>query len=732
MKRFLLITGLLFGFGILLFSQTYGGLFFVEWGDTTLTYNGYPQAPPATVFNGQGATVNMQLYFLGKETDVGKGYVATAIDNDPNFIDIYLYNNQTGFEIVPATITVQWGNTSLPYNSAQQAPTATATGVLGEDLQLTVTGLQTYVGTGYTAKVSLLYPNKNYVLADTTIMFDIVPAPITIQWGNTSLLYNGMPQAPTATATGIWDEQLLLTVTGAQTDIGTGYTATASFTYPISYYVLANPTTPFNIVPASAIVNIQWSNTSLTYNGVPQAPTATATGPDGEDLPLIVTGAQTDAGKGYTATASLVSPSLDFVLNNTTTLFDIAPAPITVQWDNTSFAYNGSPQAPTATATGVLNEDLPLTVTGAQTNAGTGYTATASANTNYNNYSFNNLTTLFDITQETLAIAAVNVTIEQGQSAQLEYNMTSGNLFGSDALTGSLAVETQNGVSLQPPYPTGTHIIVQGTLTAGSNYLIDFSEGTLTVIGMSPEIFDIDILVNGLPTERKGDIFYFIAGNGEDQASINVVTNLTNPGDIISIDGQQNPLTVMLSNYGDNSFVITVKPLNETPQNFTLVIERYYEKVVFEYPDVPTINCNNQTNGGFNFTGFQWYRAGIAITEATGPFLQVKDNATYHCELSHSNGVKFRTINILPHSLRSSGSLMAYPNPTQGKITILRKTNRDYPLNELTGKTNIQVLNLNGVIVMQPATNPFDMSTLPAGMYFINVNGEMVKVIKTN
>ena len=44
----------------------------------------------------------------------------------------------------------------------------------------------------------------------------------------------------------------------------------------------------------------------------------------------------------------------------------------------------------------------------------------------------------------------------------------------------------------------------------------------------------------------------------------------------------------------------------------------------------------------------------------------------------------------------------------------------------------IQVYDVNGVLVMQSETNPFDMSVLPEGIYFIKVNGISVKIIKVN
>lgn len=53
---------------------------------------------------------------------------------------------------------------------------------------------------------------------------------------------------------------------------------------------------------------------------------------------------------------------------------------VTLSWGSTELTYTGSVQAPTATATGMVNGDeIGVTVTGGQTDAGEDYTATASA-----------------------------------------------------------------------------------------------------------------------------------------------------------------------------------------------------------------------------------------------------------------------------------------------------------------------------------------------------------------
>jgi len=729
----------------------------VAWNNRSLTFTGYTQGPTAVATNTSG--LNIAITVKGAQINAAYGLTATAALTTPNSY-IRLVNATTTFNIVPATVPVQWGNTTLTYTGNLQAPTATATGVMDENLPLSVTGAQIDAGTGYTATASLNTTNNNYTLSNTTTKFEIVQPPVnidpfiyTVLWDRTPLTYTGNPQKPTATASNELGDSIAISVIGAKTNVGIGYLAQAELTIPDGRITLLNAMMMFEIVPAP--IPVQWGSTVLYYTGSPQAPTASLKDLMGEDMPLDIAGAQTNVGTGYTATAWLRTPDNNYTLTNVTILFSIVQAtPYNVVWGNKSLTYNGNLQAPTATATNDQGQSVAITVTGAQINVGTAYTATAELAVPNNSIVLNNATTLFDITPAPLDIAAVSETIVYGQTPVLAYTLRSGRLFGNDALTGALSVETLQAT----PYPVGEYVIGQGTLAANRNYTIIFTKGTLTVI----ESNQFDIIVNSKSATHEGDKYYGEpAENGENQAEVYV---LANPGETIEIGGQrQNPRIVALPLYGDNLFTITVTPPNGTPQNHTLIIERYYEKVYFEYPDIPTISCNTKTNGGLTFSGFQWYREGKPMEDATGQFIRVNDNATYYCLLTPDDyaNVKLRTINVRHLDLNASGNLTVYPNPTQGKVTILFGVNArtdestngrtgestngrtdestngrtDESTNGRTGegaKPKIQVFDLNGVLVMQPETNPFDMSILPQGMYFIRVNGKTAKVIKTN
>ena len=186
----------------------------------------------------------------------------------------------------------------------------------------TITGNTQKNAGSYTA-VAVLDSNHKWAdgtTANKNISWTIAPKTVQAVWSNTELTYNGKTQAPTATVdTGIAGETLVVNVTGGQKNVGENYTATASIINKNYALDQGSATTPFAIAPKD--VDVVWTNTTLTYNGKEQAPTATVdTGIAGETLTPAVTGAKKNAGS-YTATAAI--DNANYALGNTTTNFTI-------------------------------------------------------------------------------------------------------------------------------------------------------------------------------------------------------------------------------------------------------------------------------------------------------------------------------------------------------------------------------------------------------------------------
>jgi hypothetical protein len=201
----------------------------------------------------------------------------------------YALSNPTqDFEIAPATVAVQWGTTAFTYTGNPQVPAATATGVLSENLSLNISGAETNAGT-YTATASP--SNSNYALSNPTQDFEIAPATVTVQWGNTAFTYTGNPQVPAATATGVGsDGDLTLTISGAGTNVGV-YMASAGFTDVQPNYVLeeTSATRAFTVAPKPQTITFNPA-TPLHIEALNGTYTLSATTEDGVTVQFRIDG----------------------------------------------------------------------------------------------------------------------------------------------------------------------------------------------------------------------------------------------------------------------------------------------------------------------------------------------------------------------------------------------------------------------------------------------------------
>ena len=300
------------------------------------------------------ATSQDGSYSTTKPTSVGTYWVKATIASD-----FYYYEYTTAarsFEITPKEITINWGEqTSLVYNGTEQAPTATAGSLVsGDECLITVQGAK---DVGKQTATATALNNGNYKLpADVEQPFEITPKEISINWGEqTSFVYNGTEQAPTATAESLVEgDECVITVSGAEKNVGK-HTATATALNNGNYKLPADVEQPFEITPKEITIN--WGEqTSFVYNGMEQAPMATAGSlVEGDDCVITVQGAK-DAGK-QTATAITLSNGNYKLPADVEQSFEITPKEITIAWGDALLHYNGTEQAPTATAEGLVNGD---------------------------------------------------------------------------------------------------------------------------------------------------------------------------------------------------------------------------------------------------------------------------------------------------------------------------------------------------------------------------------------
>jgi|GEM_PF-6947584 len=350
--------------------------------DATFTYDGNTHSLTAA---NVPAYVTVTYANNGK-VDAGT-YIVTAT------ITANADSNYTGsltrtatLKINPATVTIDWTNTTFTYDGSSHKPTATFTDVKNSVVELKVTGEKTDAGT-YTA--TAVMASTNYVASNPTTSFTINKKTLedkdlgNFTFNNDEVTYDGNEHSIYATNIPNFVD---VTYTGnADKDAGT-YTVTATITAKAgsNYTGSLTKTATLKIDPKT--VTIDWTNTTFTYDGNAHKPTATYKDITGTVVNLDVTDEQTDAGT-YTANTTVTDPN--YTATNTSTQFTINKKNLTdkdlvgLTFNDLTVTYDGTSHTITANN---VPDYVTISYTGEGTDAGT-YTVTATvtakADSNY-------------------------------------------------------------------------------------------------------------------------------------------------------------------------------------------------------------------------------------------------------------------------------------------------------------------------------------------------------------
>lgn len=274
----------------------------VVWSNEDLTYNRAAQSPTVG-FSGFKGTADSVYPSCSTFTSAGwHTFTVTATGSDAG--NYYLTNNTKLLEIKPYGVTVSWsinGGDNIYYNGDPYTVTARATGLSSENIAVnlsrsTITDAGTY-------EITATLANSNYTVAEgATHTFVINPRTVKVNWnrgvtgldGKYHLTYNGAVQMPAYSITGPKGEQLnaeiKLTGVGNGKDVG-NYSCTAellpSSLYNVNNYVLdSSKDCEYEI--QQLVVNVEWGETRLEYNGKPQVPEAHITGAGNDGIITLV------------------------------------------------------------------------------------------------------------------------------------------------------------------------------------------------------------------------------------------------------------------------------------------------------------------------------------------------------------------------------------------------------------------------------------------------------------
>ena len=265
-------------------------------------------------------------------------------------------------------------------SSSTTQPTAWYSSITDSNLK------RTECGTYYVWYKAAATGNYTEVVPTYKGSVTITQKEVGLSWSNTSFVYDGSVQVPTATATGLNSgDTCTVTVTGGQKNAG-NYTATASGLSNSNYKLPSGKTCNYSINKANLTVTAKPK--TIIYGDAPANDGVTYSGFKGSDSASSLGGSLSytysysrygNVGNTYTITPGGLTSS-NYNITFAAGTLTVNQKEVGLTWSDTPLTYNGSPQKPTATATGLVNGDeIEVSVTGEQTNAGENYTATASA-----------------------------------------------------------------------------------------------------------------------------------------------------------------------------------------------------------------------------------------------------------------------------------------------------------------------------------------------------------------
>lgn len=480
----------------------------VSWSNTDFTYNGTVQTPTATINNKIGND-DVSLTVAGGQTNAGTSYIATASLAGTDAKNYVLKEGTAteSFSIAKKTIGITWGKTEFIYNGQPQQPTAEPTGVVnGDDLTLTVTVSGEHKNAGdYIATAALAGTDAgNYSLpADATIEFVIHKATVSVggyisepegyQGTNEKdrqIVFSGELENSKLiidTFSNLFTVGDRLDADGNKsesTSVGQ-YSVTLTLNDPDNYEWVggvddeingAAITVKYWITQSQFSITVSFDKSTWTYGDEAGTPSITsniskgdesfeyyATETDAQNRQNALDAMPTDAGKYWVV--GIVDATPDFAQSVSAPVsFTINKVVIGITWGSeTSFTYNGTPQAPSAEATGaVKDESLTLTLEGQATNVGTytaivtGITINGEEATNYQ-LPADGLTKEFEITPRAISVTLNEYTVTyngttlsgsfttsgHSYNGKTLFTIAVGELYGSDTLEGTFTYPSQ-------------------------------------------------------------------------------------------------------------------------------------------------------------------------------------------------------------------------------------------------------------------------------------------------
>ncbi|MBI6117932.1 T9SS type A sorting domain-containing protein, partial [Salegentibacter maritimus] len=254
---------------------------------------------------------------------------------------------------------------------------------------------------------------------------------------------------------------------------------------------------------------------------------------------------------------------------------------------------------------------------------------------------------------------------------------------------------------------------------------------TLTINGSEARL--VSASINGTTYNDPNIDIYYLIGCGSSENEIQIELE---PNQGSSIDSQ-NIFTVNTPTPGiyRRTLVVTSGDGNVST-TYNIIIEKNFnfeDIVIQKFNNVLLVNNNPETNGGYKFVSFRWYKNGsvigndqyYSVGNNTGD--QLDADASYYVVLETEDGEVLRTC-ISSVQLKSSLNVSLAPNPVNSGGTMELLT--DFPEEELE-TMHLSIHTLNGGLIQQMKSNSKSTNiTLPynleIGVYILKIETKSI------
>ncbi|MBB1138106.1 T9SS type A sorting domain-containing protein [Myroides sp. WP-1] len=384
-----------------------------------------------------------------------------------------------------------------------------------------------------------------------------------------------------------------------------------------------------------------------------------------------------------------------------------------------TYVYDGT--AKSLVVQGNLAENAVVTYTNNnQTNVGT-YTVTALVDygSNFEPTTLEGVLTITKADQAIRFTTPTQVILEETPSLQLN-GVASSNLVVTYTVDNSeVATVDASGV---------IRFLKTGFVTVTAHQEGDANYNAATPVEKKIEVISknasiLNLIVDGVPYGKIEKEVYVIIGCEHSQ-DIVVLDVETEEGVVVL---PSNHIEVAVPNYGIYEQLITVVSPYGTEEIYKVIIEKRMpsELIVHQkYGNVLLVNNNKETNGGYVFTAYEWFKNGESVgkkqaySAGNESSNKLEPGATYHVEVTLHNGKKIITCPIDIENEEES-NLAVYPNPVKKNQVLNITADR---MDQET--TSYVIYNVKGQAILNGVLQSGAMhieipSSIASGSYFL-------------